>query len=227
MVILWYNVFRIPTRTSHQSAKVQRCGSGLIALSSRHRIAMLGCLLLISGGTLFSLLAVQADGTTVSLSVYSATLFNLIAIPEKRIPSVNNNSTHVTLEVRTPGSATPLESHVVTTTSNGTYSGVTLAVNPGTYDFTVKGYSHLRRKKTNVVFTNNVTVDFTDAGANNLLCGDVNSTDGDNKVNGIDLSLIVGGLLGSIERLDLNQDGKVNGIDLTNAVSNINVTGDT
>ena len=41
----------------------------------------------------------------------------------------------------------------------------------------------------------------------------------------IDLSLIVGGLLGSDERLDLNQDTRVNGIDLTNAVVNLNHTG--
>lgn len=187
---------------------------------------MLGCVLMISGGTLSSFLAVKAEDTTVGLSVYYAALLDLIAVPEKRIPSVGNDSTHLTVEVRNPGSTTPLDSIVITTRSDGTYSGATLSVGPGTYDFTAKGYSHLRRKKTNVVFTGDNTIDFTDGGTDRLLCGDVNSTDGDNKVNGIDLTLIVDGLLGSVERLDLNQDGKVNGIDLTNAVSNINVTGD-
>jgi hypothetical protein len=101
-----------------------------------------------------------------------------------------------------------------------------LQVTPGTYDVTAKGYSHLRRKKSSVALSDNITIDFTDASTNKLLSGDVNSTNGDNKVNGIDLSLIVAGLLGSSERLDLNRDGQVNGIDLTNAVANLNVTGD-
>lgn len=187
---------------------------------------MLSCTLLISGGTLLSLFAVHAADTTVGLMVFQATFFHLIAIPEKRIPTVNNDSTHLTVEVRNPGSQTPLESQLVTTRSNGTYSGVTLNVDPGTYDFTVKGYSHLRLRKRNVAFPYGDTIDFTDGGTHKLLSGDVNSTNGDNKVNGIDLTLIVAGLLGISERLDLNQDGKVNGIDLTNAVTNINVTGD-
>jgi hypothetical protein len=193
----------------------------------RHRIAILGCILFIGSGTLCSMLVVQAGDTTVGLAVYAATFLNLIAVPEKRIPLVENDSTHLTVEARNPGSTTPLDSTVVTTRSDGTYSGVTLSIEAGTYDFTVKGYSHLRRKKRDVAFTEGSTIDFTDGGTNKLLCGDVNSTDGDNKVNGIDLSLIVAGLLGSVERLDLNQDGKVNGIDLSNAVSNLNVTGDT
>jgi hypothetical protein len=99
-------------------------------------------------------------------------------------------------------------------------------ISPGTYDVTAKGYSHLRRKKSNVSMSDLFTLDFTDGGANKLLSGDVNSTNGDNKVNGIDLTLIVNNLTGSDERTDLNQDTRVNGIDLTNAVANLNLTGD-
>jgi hypothetical protein len=153
-------------------------------------------------------------------------MVSLAAVPEKRSPSTNNDSTILTIEVRNQGSTVPLETEQVTTTSAGTYSGLTLLVAPGTYDVTAKGYSHLRRKKIAVTLTDGMTIDFTDAGTNPLLSGDVNSTDGDNKVNGIDLSLIVSGLRSSGARLDLNHDGLVNGVDLTNAVSNLNVTGD-
>lgn len=178
-----------------------------------------------SGGGLVAMLNTQAQ-TMVGLTVVSSMSINVIAIPEKRIPTTNNNSTRLTVELRSVGSTTPLDSELVITGSGGTYSGVTFQLNPGTYDITAKGYSHLRRKKTSVALTNNSTVDFTDVGTNKLLCGDVNSTNGDNKVNGIDLSLIVAGLTGTSERLDLNRDGIVNGIDLTNSVTNLNVTGD-
>lgn len=182
-------------------------------------------MLLMSAGGLVALLQTNAQ-TMVGLTVIGSTTIHVIAIPEKRIPSVNNNSTRLTVEVRNVGSTTPLDSELVITGSGGTYSGITLQVVPGTYDVTAKGYSHLRRKKSSVALSDNITIDFTDASTNKLLSGDVNSTDGDNKVNGIDLSLIVAGLLGSSERLDLNRDGQVNGIDLTNAVANLNVTGD-
>lgn len=172
----------------------------------------------------------SSNAVTVSLTVLSSTggiPINLIAIPEKRIPSSGNNSTLLTVEVRQPGESSPLFSQTITTSSGGTYSGLLVTgLSVGTYDLTVKGYSHLRLKKTNVDLLSGSTIDFTDAGTNPLFCGDVNGTDGDNKVNGIDLTLIVGGLTGTEVRYDLNRDGVVNGIDLTNAVANLNDVGD-
>lgn len=171
-----------------------------------------------------------SNSVTVSLTVQSGSggiPLHIVAIPEKRIPNTGNNSTLLTVEVREPGSASPLFSQVITTGSGGTYSGLLVTgLDPGTYDLAVKGYSHLRVKKSNVAFSSGTTVDFTDGGTNPLPSGDVNSTDGDNKVNGIDLTLIVGGLTGTEVRYDLNRDGVVNGIDLTNAVSNLNDIGD-
>ncbi|HVW66409.1 MAG TPA: hypothetical protein VHA78_01615 [Candidatus Peribacteraceae bacterium] len=171
----------------------------------------------------------DGENVVVSLNIAnSAVPINVIAIPEKRIPSTGNNSTHLTIEVRQPGETSYVFSGTVITTANGTYSGVQLTnVSDGaTYDITAKGFSHLRRKESNVTITSGSTIDFTANGTNPLLSGDVNGASGDNKVNGIDLTLIVGGLNGSNERLDLNQDTKVNGIDLTNAVDNLNKTGD-
>ena len=150
---------------------------------------------------------------------------NFIAIPEKRIPSTGNNGTLLTVEVRNPGSTTPLYSSTVITGSGGTYSGMAIFIPSGTYDITAKGYSHLRLKKTNQALSNGITIDFTGAGISPLLSGDVNAATGDNKVNGIDLTQIVTGLMSYNVRYDLNRDTRVNGIDLTNAVSNLNVTG--
>lgn len=171
--------------------------------------------------------AAPTANTTVQFVVTSGSGFsiNLTAIPEKRIPTTGNNGTLLTVEVRSPGSTTPLFTRTVVTSSGGTYSGLTVALSPGTYDITAKGYSHLRVKKANQVLTNASTIDFTAANTSPMLSGDVNGASGDNKVNGIDLTQIVSGLTNYNVRYDLNRDTRVNGIDLTNAVSNLNLTG--
>ncbi len=197
-------------------------------IPTKRRLAALGSISLVLLGILSSLTFVGASQTTsVSFQVTTGSgfLVNVIAIPEKRVPTTGNNGTIVTVEVRTPGTTTPLVSRDIVTSSGGSFSGMTVALSPGTYDITAKGYSHLRVKKTNTSLSQNVTVDFTANGTSPLLCGDVNGSNGDNKVNGIDLTQIVGGLSAYNVRYDLNRDGRVNGIDLTNAVSNLNQTG--
>lgn len=151
---------------------------------------------------------------------------DIVAKPEKRIPSTGNDSTLLTVEVRTAGTDDVRYATGVVTQNDGTYPDLTLDVGIGTYDIAAKGYSHLRRTLTNVQLADGVEIDFTDGGDDPLLSGDVNGSEGDNKVNGIDLTLIVGDLTSDDERTDLNRDGLVNGIDLTNAVANLNVTGD-
>ena len=180
-------------------------------------------------GILSSLTFAGAAGgsTVVTFSVTSGTGFsiNVIAIPEKRTPTTGNNGTLLTVEVRNHGSTTPLATTTVVTSSGGTLSGVSIPLTNGTYDITAKGYSHLRVIKSNQSLSQNTTIDFTANATSPLLCGDVNGTSGDNKVNGIDLTQIVSGLTTYDVRYDLNRDGRVNGIDLTNAVSNLNQTG--
>ena len=196
---------------------------------SEHRTSILGCTAFLLLAVLYSLLTAGAQTADVGIQfvVTSGSGFsiNLRAIPEKRVPSTGNNGTLLTVEVRNPGSTTPLVSQTVTTSSGGTYSGLTVSLSPGTYDITAKGYSHLRVKKSSESLTSNVTIDFTANGTSPLLSGDVNGSTGDNKVNGIDLTQIVSGLSTYNVRYDLNRDTRVNGIDLTNAVSNLNQTG--
>jgi hypothetical protein len=180
-------------------------------------------------GVLYSLAFVRAENMTVGISVTSGSsfTFHLRAVPEKRVRLAghDNSGTLLTVEVRDPGSLTPLVSDSVVTSSGGTFSGFTVALAPGTYDITAKGYSHLRVKKSNVALAQDITVDFTNNGTSPLLCGDVNGATGDNKVNGIDLTQIVAGLTAYHVRYDVNRDSVVNGLDLTNAVSNLNQLG--
>lgn len=171
-----------------------------------------------------------SNGVSVGLTIVSADAniqANLLAKPEKRIPSTGNDSTRLTIEVRNEGSTSPLFSETVTTSSGGTYTGIVLSgLSAGTYDITAKGYSHLRTKLASFSISSGSTVDFTDSGNDPLLSGDVNSSSGDNVINGIDLTIIINDLTGSTERYDLNRDGLVNGIDLTNAITNLTQTGD-
>ena len=153
---------------------------------------------------------------------------DFIAVPEKRSPLVGNDDSHVTVEVRNPGSTTILFSQTIDTDIDGEYATLDLTgISPGIYDLTAKAYSHLRKKKENVnlgVGINNL--DFTDAGTDKVLCGDVNLVNGDNKVNSLDVTLLVADWFSADERIDLNQDGQVNSIDMTNMVTNFNQVGD-
>lgn len=199
---------------------------------ARHLLLISGLCALVVLSASFK--AMQLRGQTSSVSV-SLEVFNpatdvgihVRAKPEKRIPSTGNDGTQLTVEVRNPGETTPLFSQTVVTSSGGTYSGLTLTgISAGTYDVAAKGYSHLRRTLANVSVSSGLTIDFTSNGSNPLPSGDVNAVSGDNKVNGIDLTLIVNSLFGHVVRYDLNRDGLVNGIDLTNAVTNLNDLGD-
>lgn len=174
--------------------------------------------------------AADSENIVVQLRVRSTAgsglTLHMIGIPEKRIPSTGNDSTQFTVEVRGPDSLIAVDTATGTTTAQGAFSGIVLDIEDGTYDFTFKGYSHLRRKLRSITVSTGSVLDFTDDGDDKLLCGDVNGTDGDNEVNGIDLSLMTSALLGSVVRYDVNRDGVVNGIDLTDVVANLNVTGD-
>lgn len=214
-----------PTQTNTASDSAESVWHGV---TRDHRVSVLGCMAFTLLAVLYSLLSTgaQSANTTVQFEVTNTGFpINFIAIPEKRVPSTGNNSTLVTIEVRSIGTTTPLFSETVNTGSGGSYSGLTISLSPGTYDITAKGYSHLRVKKTSQSLANNVTIDFSANGTSPLLSGDVNGANGDNKVNGIDLTQIVSGLTAFNVRYDLNRDTRVNGIDLTNAVSNLNVTG--
>ena len=159
-------------------------------------------------------------------------------IPEKRIPAVGNDGTRVIIDVYAVGGSIPLNSYsYYDTDNNGHYTGLVLTgTSPGTYDIAVKGYAHLRKRLNNVVLTGGVNnIDFTFAGAEKLLCGDVYVNgaypDGDNMVNSVDVTYLTsrwaindGGV--SDERADVDENGQVNSLDMTKTVNNYAVVGD-
>lgn len=198
------------------------------------RVPALLCMLVLGLWSRSLLLASRAalsdsESVGISITITTASNFpvNVIAAPEKRVPTTNNDDTRLEVEVRNVGSSTALFRQTIRTSSGGYYSGLTLSgISPGTYDITAKGYSHLRRNMPSVALSEGTTIDFSTGGTVKLLSGDVNSSSGDNLVNGIDLTQIVNDLTSNTERYDLNRDTVINGIDLTNAITNLTQTGD-
>lgn len=165
-------------------------------------------------------------------------LLDFTVIPEKRLPAVGNDGTRVVIDVYNPGGNTPVQSYSYYDTDNsGNYTGLPLTgVSPGVYDIAVKGYAHLRKRLNGVALSSGTnTVDFTFAGADKLLTGDVYVNgaypDGDNMVNSVDVTYLVSkwavndaGV--SDERADVDENGQVNSLDMTKTVNNYAVVGD-
>ncbi len=186
-----------------------------------------------------ALLASQQENLTASVFVYDPNNISILisAIPEKRIPAILdrilNRSTNLTIKFynhsadRIP--ANVVTSSVLTSDDDGTKFWLvpTTTVAEGSYDITVKGYSHLTRllSDTSIISTVNV-LDFTDNGTNPLKCGDVNGTSGDDEINALDVSLVVNNWSGANPRYDLNRDEEVNSIDISNLLANFNDVGD-
>jgi hypothetical protein len=159
-------------------------------------------------------------------------------IPEKRIPAAGNDGTRVLIYVYNPGGGIPVQTYFYyDTDNNGNYIGLALTgISPGTYDIAVKGYAHLRKRLNNVVLTGGSNnIDFTFAGADKLLCGDVYVNgvypDGDNVVNSVDVTYLtskwaVNDAGVSDERADVDENGQVNSLDMTKTVNNYAVIGD-
>jgi len=165
-------------------------------------------------------------------------VIDFTVIPEKRIPSTGNDSTRVLIYVYNPGGTVPIQTYsYYDTDNNGNYTGLALTgVSPGAYDIAVKGYAHLRKRLNNVILTGGTNnIDFTFAGTDKLLCGDVyvngSYPDGDNTVNSVDVTYLVSkwavndaGV--SDERADVDENGQVNSLDMTKTVNNYAVVGD-
>jgi hypothetical protein len=147
--------------------------------------------------------------------------------PERRIPATNNWGNLTVVEIRYPGTTTPIFTQVVQTDS----AGVALMqpidssmVPPGNYDIAIKGYSHLREVFSDYPFYSHVlNIDLTASGKV-LLAGD---TVNDNYINSIDLSYMIRNLYSGTDiKSDLNRDGVVNSLDVSNIATNLYLKGD-
>ncbi len=138
-------------------------------------------------------------------------------------------------------------SGLATTGDDGSYSTPIemTDISAGTYDIGIKGKAHLTKVLQDVPLTTGNTVlnfsstDYSSAtrGSEVLLAGDVNGagtspeTFGDDVVNSVDLSIILGELddtdpSGNSIRSNLNQDTAVNSVDLSVMLDNLDEEGD-
>jgi len=151
----------------------------------------------------------------------------LIVYPEKRVPLTNHWMNQNIVEVRQLNSTTPIVTQVLNFDANGTARlnvVDTSTLPPGTYDISIKGYSHLREVYQGYTFyANSPTFNLALTGRE-LKAGDTNE---DNYINSLDLSFLVTGLYSTSNiKGDLNRDGVINSLDVSNSVVNLYLMGD-
>ncbi|HTQ08457.1 MAG TPA: dockerin type I domain-containing protein [Fimbriimonadaceae bacterium] len=160
-------------------------------------------------------LAVDADGTIAGSAWTQSTSYGILWVPIRTIAgtvdlrnlTATPAGTLATIEIRAPGSTTPLETDVVALDSNGGFT-FTANVPPGTYDITAKASHWLRRK----LPSQTLGVFGATGLAFSLTNGDIN---GDNSVSLADFGLLkvaYGSTSSSSNwnpNADLNGDGTV------------------
>ncbi len=114
----------------------------------------------------------------------------------------NRTSVPLTVELRAPGSTTPVESHTLYADASGQFSFT--ATKPGTYDLTVKGSHWLRGK------VKNVKTGFWGVGglSLSLVNGDV---DGNNRVDAVDYSRLARAFRSRPGNANWNPNADLNG----------------
>ena len=180
----------------------------------------------LSPGTAYYLRAVYVDGGGLSTTVDRGFTADAHALTGKvTLQDFVGDATKVpvTVEIRLPGSTTPLESHVVYLDSSGAFSVATQLI--GTFDVALKAPHWLRKRLSGV----SVSVSGA-AGLNvSLINGDVN---GDNNINLADAAAISvawrtkPGDSKYNPNADLNGDGSINVADVAIVAKNWRKTGD-
>jgi hypothetical protein len=145
--------------------------------------------------------------------------------PERRVPATDQ--VNVDVEVRTPSTTNIIYAENVPTDNSaiGTLSAASDDdLPPGTYDFAIKGISHLRKvfEDQTVGPTPQTYLDLT---SEELLAGDSHPSS-DNYINSIDIAYEVLHLYSEDMRADLNRDTRVNSLDFQTLAENLFKTGD-
>lgn len=173
------------------------------------------------------------------------------AVPEGRVGSPSTNwDSNFYLAVRTADDSdnvvlSTMNNLATTTTSGERLTTVILDnITAGVYDVTFKGHQHLSKKLNDINLNEAVNIlnfsqidNSAPLGTEVLLAGDVNgdgttpATLGDDTVNSVDLSLLLGRLdvedpTARAERTNLNQDPVVNSVDLSLLIKNLDAEGD-
>lgn len=156
--------------------------------------------------------------------------FNFLAKPEKRIPREGNWGTLLSVDFL--DSSKKVISSIQARSDKSGNASVNLCdqnitLESGTYNFYVKGLSHLRKyyANINVVKDGSSVVNFS-AGGSVLLAGETSNIF-DNKINSLDASTQIRAFYKTDdEKNDLNRDNKVNSLDFSNTVFNFYKLGD-
>jgi hypothetical protein len=93
-------------------------------------------------------------------------------------------------------------------------------LSPGTYDFTIKAWAHLKRITSNIQITNSTNeIDLTPQF---MYAGDISGDSGspDNVINTLDIGYIMEEWGKSNSHADINKDGKVDGLDVSFILQN-------
>jgi len=163
-----------------------------------------------------------ASGAIASARIPLPVLIDVLAHPEKRWPRTGNWDTTIELELRAPGTLTPIETITFDTDPTGAGTATLTLLEYGTtYDFTAKGFSHLRKKLGPTVLTETTsTLDFTFGNTFDLYAGDCHPSK-DNFVNSLDISTLINDIMTSERVSDLNDDSQVNSLDITIQLANL------
>jgi hypothetical protein len=174
----------------------------------------------------------------VSIVDENGARITIVAIPEKRIPNVTvtrtlNLATDFRFSMYPAGAdRTDDGNRLFTTSSHRTTDAGTKSyflipdIVTGTYDFVFKSDAHVSRILTSTELDYTATLDFTVSSTRKLLAGDINLTEGDNKINALDVSILVNNWGTTHDRADLNQDLVVNSLDISAMLTNFNVLGE-
>ena len=169
----------------------------------------------------------QSDDVSISASVPEVNVWvQVLARPEKRIPSTNNWSTTGLLRLE-PETSGVLYTSSVSIGDNGVSSPHLTGVSQGLYRAYFKGYSHLTKRIDHVaISTDGDVIDFTEGGSFYLLAGDTHHSN-DNYVNSLDIATLLASLYTGSVKNDLNYDSVVNSLDLMTLIHNLYASGDT
>ncbi len=169
---------------------------------------------------------VGVTGSSVSASIPTCTLIVNVK-PEKRIPRIGNWDTILTVEVATTSNIT-LRTFTFPTNTQGEGSfdlcGNGIYFPPGTYNFKVRGFSHLRKVFENIPAFNS-TSEFSVTFTEEMLAGET-SIVYDNYINMMDFVTQIEQLYTADYKNDLNQDGLVNSLDFANTITNFYLNGE-
>lgn len=167
------------------------------------------------------------DSVQVSGVVYGCIL-NVKARPEKRV-LLPNWGTQLTVDVYKSGS---FIGTALTQTDNQGEASVDLCAAGltefgGTYDFKVRGLSHLYMEYEDepALYTAESDIDFSESETISLFAGETSNIF-DNYINSLDLSTQIVHLYSDDNKNDLNQDKDVNSLDISNTIWNFYMNGD-